>query len=127
MTTAWLHRYHLIVPAAAREAAQSLCAAIGPGGEAERMSFDCALSPSGELPATHFAASGQLTEAMRQALAAVAAAGQLPPGAAWYRCDLDDVLVQSNRPSVAERVGGPFAFQDALADLELRQAFEPAW
>lgn len=121
MSTAWIHCYHLVVAAADVADVADLCAAIGPAGLAEREGFSLGLSPSGQPPATHFAASGQVTEPMRQVLETLADAGQIPAGVAWYRCDLEGRLVRANRATVAARIGQPFTFDDALADLGLRR------
>lgn len=51
-----IHR-NLIVPAALADAARELCAAVHPAGAGM---FTVPLSPTGELPATHWASTGLL-------------------------------------------------------------------
>lgn len=59
-----IHR-NLIVSAALAEAARELCAAVHPAGAGM---FTVPLSPTGELPATHWASSGLLEAVWAPAL-----------------------------------------------------------
>ncbi len=60
---------NLIVPAAFAAAARELCAAVHPAGAGM---FTVPLSPTGELPATHWASTGLLEAVWAPALEAPA-------------------------------------------------------
>ena len=62
--TTLIHR-NLIAPAALADAARELCAAVHPAGAGM---FTVPLSPTGELPATHWASTGLLEAVWAPAL-----------------------------------------------------------
>lgn len=115
------HTYILVVPAAARLAANDHATRVAPGGEAERLTYVLPLSSSGAAPATHFACVTAASEVMRDRMTAVLAGNTLP-GLAFYRLEADSgKLGGTNRAPVASRVGNRFTLADALADMGLRK------
>ena len=109
---AWTHRT-IIVPEAVVVPARMACEALaGPGGSGM---YTVPLSPTGELPATHWASSGPIDEEFAEllanpgALAAVASAAGLDPAqlaALVAASDISDLAFES--------------FDDALARLGLQ-------
>ena len=116
--TTWTHRT-IIVPDAVVIPARMACEALaGAGGSGM---YSVPLSPTGELPATHWASSGPIDEEFAHALAnpgalaAVATAAGLDPAplaALVAASDISDLALES--------------FDDALARLGLSRIQEPS-
>lgn len=109
----WPYRYIVIVPAAAKDAANQLAGSLDPfqgGGD----NFNVPLSEDGEN-VTHWAFNGLATEAIRQALAA--AIDQVP-GAMWWRMDSTSNRLQASYNEEGA-INEPFTWDNALNVLEL--------
>lgn len=115
--TNWKHRLILVIPASAQPGANAVHTLHWPGGDAERLTFNVPLSPTGAEPPTHFATHTSVTDALWLALRDLLDGG-LYPGMAWYRLDREDArLLETNSPTVT--LGEPLPFAAALYDLGL--------
>lgn len=111
----WPYRYFVIVPAAAKAAANGLSDALDPdvGGDD---AFNMPLSSDGET-VTHWVANTLATESIRAGLAANI--GNVP-GALWWRMDSQTGELQATNCEASEhRIGEPVDWQDALSDAGL--------
>ena len=116
----WPYRYFVVVPDAAKNAANGLSDALDPdvgGGDA----FCMPLTSDGET-ITHWATSTLATESIRAGL--TAHVGNVP-GALWWRMDAASGALQATNAEISEaRIGQVFAFSQALADAGLILAQE---
>ena len=120
----WIYRYHIIVPAAAKDMANQLAMLIGPGGIMENATFgSIKLSPNGLEPPTHYACSLLATEAMKNAMyGALGAHPEIP--FIWYKLDaMTEVIQASSSQSqvVIDAINNQqaWAWSATLADLGL--------
>lgn len=112
MRTRWQYRIFAFVPTAARDAAQRAWTLIAPGGDAERLTFDVALSPDGTYPATHYGTNTAATDIMRALMLA------LTDGVTWYVMEYrEGALLES---SGGGETGFPFSWSAALANMGLK-------
>ena len=86
--TLWRYRWHVLVEAGNREAANALWTLIAPCGDAEASTFGIAVSADGVKP-THYACSTAATEEMRAILDELTEEG-LPEGLAIIAQGKDD-------------------------------------
>lgn len=118
MTTTWLYRYHLIVSAADRDAANQVAVEVT-GDEADRLTFGVPLSVSGNEPATHFGCSTAATDPIRTGLAVRLGAGRVPSIKFWRLDAQTGLLVQTNVAASVGKVGQTLTWEQALVDAGL--------
>jgi hypothetical protein len=112
----WPHRYVVVTPAVIRESVRMLFASVSPAGNAELAALTVPLSATGQEPVTHYAADVPATEQIRTALEMVEAAGQVPTGVYYWRCDNtpERVLRSTNHPPSAPLIGQSLTFATAV-------------
>ena len=112
----WSYRVVIIVPAAAKTAAEQAARAINSTGpEYDGDAFTLPLSASGEGSPTHWALYTSATDEM---VAEMASALPQIGGAQFWRHDVGGVLVASN---VTQPAGQSWGFAESLAAAGLRQ------
>ena len=100
MTTSWIHRLHIIIPANERAAANAIAADIDPDTGGAFTFGPPSLSATGSAPATHCLTNTAATESMVQAM--LYALGTSGLQVMYWRLDLVDVLVDSNVSALPE-------------------------
>jgi hypothetical protein len=115
MTTKWIHRLFIFVPAGETENANAGHTLYWPEGEGERLTFAVPLSADGAPPVTHYgtntAGTALLSDTYRDLL------NSISPNAIWYLLDMDgDFLLATNG---AAEIGIGFSWDLALADMGL--------
>jgi hypothetical protein len=117
----WNWRVVVIVPAAAKEAAEEMARSIDPyGPDYTGEAFALGLSADGSAPVTHY---GLYTSATDEMVAGMGAALPQMPAAQYWRHDVDGLLVASN---VTEPAGQPWGWPQSLDAAGLRVVPEPA-
>ena len=117
-----IHR-NLIAPAALADAARELCAAVHPAGAGM---FTVPLSPTGELPATHWASTGLLEAVWAPALEdPVLFFGAAQMGAAEQGLTLTATYADAHQVLIEGDISDE-PWPDALARLGLQLCQSPA-
>lgn len=117
----WPHRVVIIVPQAAKQAAESAARAINSTGpEYEGDAFTIALSVAESKTATHFAlytsATAEMVEGMAAALPSIG-------GVMFWRHGTDGRLQASN---VTEPIGQAWGWSESLAAAGLSEVRQPS-
>lgn len=125
MPTQWIHAVHVIC---ATDAMPGAVAALDlafpcddglPRNPSTPEAYGCALSATGEAPATHYGASFCVTEEIRQRLEGLGLAQT--PGVSYWRCtNPGGVLVASNQPD-APAPGTAWDFDAGVAAVNLKR------
>jgi hypothetical protein len=111
----WNWRVIIIVPVAAKPAAEEIARQIDPyGPDYTGEAFTLGLSDNGEAPATHY---GLYTSATEEMVAGMATALSQMPAAYFWRHDAGGVLVASN---VTEPEGQAWGWPQSLDAVGLR-------
>lgn len=106
----WSYRVVIIVPASSKVAAEHAARAINStGNDYEGDAVTVALSPDGNSPTTHY---GLYTSATDEMVAAMASTLLQIAGVAFWRHDVDGMLLASN---VTEPAGQEWGFDQSLA------------
>ncbi|RMG88963.1 MAG: hypothetical protein D6706_22250 [Chloroflexi bacterium] len=122
MSTNWLYRIHVIIPAGDQAALNSYWTLIAPAGDPEARTFGVPLSSTGAGTATHRGASTAATPAMRGMIEAMA--GDELAGVVFYICDAftGELLAQQNGTLT---LGQAIDWQDVLEDQGLQTIIPP--
>ena len=124
MTTDWVHLVHVICAADAMAGAIAAldvafpCDDGTPRDTAHPERYGCALSTTGQAPATHYGASFSVTEEIRQQLEGLGMA-QTAGVSYWRASNPGGVLESSNWPG--QQTGMPFVFDDAATAMALQR------
>lgn len=115
--TIWIYRFHLIIPAALKEAATQQSSQIDPNGSYD---FCVPLSDDGGLTATHY---GMNTLATQTGCDGIVALAPQMPGASYF-C-LSSPAGELLSTNTEATVGTPWTWADSLALLGLQSYVEP--
>lgn len=119
--SAWSWRVVIIVPAAAKAAAEQSARDINSTGpDYDGDAFTAALSADGTEPATHW---GLYTSATDEMVASMADALPAISGVMYWRHDVGGTLAGSN---VTEPVGQPWGWGESLAAAGLADVVPPS-
>lgn len=117
----WNWRVVIVVPAAAKQAAEQAARAINSTGpDYQGDAFTAPLSADGSEPVTHW---GLYTSATDEMVTAMATALPQIDGAMYWRHDIGGVLASSN---VTDASGQPWGLAESLAAAGLREVVAPS-